>query len=47
MEICMTFNATAASLIKHGHARRVDEEEGLALLHQAYENNLVPVRRKC
>ena len=41
MEICMTFNATAASLIKHGHARRVDEEEGLALLHQAYENNLV------
>jgi len=41
MEICMTFNTTAASLIKHGHARMVDEGEGLALLHQAYENNLV------
>jgi ferredoxin len=41
MEICMTFNTTAASLIKHGHARRVDKGEGLALLHQAYENNLV------
>jgi len=41
MEICMTFNVSAASLIKHGHARRVDEVEGMALLHQAYENNLV------
>jgi formate hydrogenlyase subunit 6/NADH:ubiquinone oxidoreductase subunit I len=41
MEICMTFNTTAASLIKHGHAREVDEGEGMALLHQAYENNLV------
>jgi len=41
MEICMTFNISAASLIKHGHARRVDEVEGLELLHQAYENNLV------
>ncbi len=41
MEICMTFNTAAASLIKHGHARRVGEVEGLELLHQAYENNLV------
>lgn len=41
LEICMTFNTTAASLIKHGHARRVYEGEGLELLHQAYENNLV------
>jgi ferredoxin len=41
MEICMTFNTTGASLIKHGHARRVYEGEGLELLHQAYENNLV------
>jgi ferredoxin len=41
MKICMTFNTTAASLIKHGHTRRVDEGEGLELLHQAYENNLV------
>jgi ferredoxin len=41
MEICMTFNTSAASLIKHGHARGVDEVEGVELLHQAYENNLV------
>lgn len=41
MEICMTFNISAASLIKHGHARRVDEVEGIELLHRAYENNLV------
>jgi len=41
MEICMTFNATASSLIKHGHARKVDAGEGLELLQQAYENNLV------
>ncbi|MCP4577455.1 MAG: 4Fe-4S dicluster domain-containing protein [Deltaproteobacteria bacterium] len=41
MEICMTFNISAASLIKHGHARMVDPGEGMALLHQAYENNLV------
>ncbi len=41
MEICMTFSTPAASLIKHGHARRVGEVEGLELLHQAYENNLV------
>lgn len=41
MEICMTLNTSAASLIKHGHARRVDEGEGMELLYQAYENNLV------
>jgi ferredoxin len=41
MEICMTFNSTAASLIKHGHARQVDKAEGLDLLQLAYENNLV------
>jgi ferredoxin len=41
MEICMTFNTSAASLIKHGNARRVDEAEGMELLHKAYENNLV------
>ncbi|MCP4654514.1 MAG: 4Fe-4S dicluster domain-containing protein [bacterium] len=40
-EICMTFNNTAASLIKHGHARRVDEAEGLDLLQVAYEHKLV------
>ncbi|MBN1352593.1 4Fe-4S dicluster domain-containing protein [candidate division KSB1 bacterium] len=41
MEICMTFNNTAASLIKHGHARQVDQVEGLDLLQLAYSNNLV------
>jgi len=41
MDICMTFNTTAASLIKHGHARQVDEAEGLDLLQLAYEHNLV------
>ncbi len=41
MQICMTFNTSAASLIKHGHARKVDQSEGLELLHQAYENKLV------
>jgi formate hydrogenlyase subunit 6/NADH:ubiquinone oxidoreductase subunit I len=41
LEICMTFNGTADSLIRHGYARSVDVSEGLALLDQAYDNNLV------
>jgi len=41
MDICMTFNTSAASLIKHGHARPVDIVEGLDLLQEAYDNNLV------
>jgi len=41
MDICMTFNNTAASLIKHGIARRVDKQEGKDLLQQAYARNLV------
>jgi len=40
-EICMTFNTTAASLIRHGHARKVDVKECLDLLQEAYEHNLV------
>ena len=40
-DICMTFNGTADSLTRHGYARAVDVSEGLALLDQAYENNLV------
>ena len=40
-EICMTFNTTAASLVKHGCARLVEKEECLDLLQEAYENNLV------
>jgi ferredoxin len=41
MDICMTFNTSARSLIKHGHARAVDVEEGMDLLAQAYESDLV------
>jgi len=41
MDICMTFNNSAASLIKHGFARSVDVTEGLDLLQVAYEHNLV------
>lgn len=40
-DICMTFNTTAASLIKHGHARQVEKAEGMDLLQEAYDNNLV------
>ena len=41
LQICMTFNTSAAALIRHGHSRRVEKSEGLELLGQAYENNLV------
>lgn len=41
METCMTFANTARSLIKYGHARRVDASEAMEILHMAYESNLV------
>jgi Pyruvate/2-oxoacid:ferredoxin oxidoreductase delta subunit len=41
MNICMTFNTTAESLIRHGHARAVGVSEGLDLLVKAHESNLV------
>ena len=41
LEICMTFNMSASSLVRHGHARKADAVECLELLHMAYENNLV------
>ena len=41
MDICMTFNTTAATLIKHGHARQVGVPECKDLLQQAYEHDLV------
>jgi len=41
LDICMTFNTTAQSLIRHNHARQVDTAEGLDLLQLAYENRLV------
>ena len=40
-EICMTFNNTAASLIKHDYARSIEKEECFDLLQVAYEHNLV------
>jgi ferredoxin len=40
-DICLTFNTTAASLIRHGFARRIDVVEGMDLLQQAYDQNLV------
>jgi NAD-dependent dihydropyrimidine dehydrogenase PreA subunit len=41
LDICLTFNTSARSLIKHGIARQVDTAEGLDLLQQAYDSNLV------
>ncbi len=41
MDICMTFNASAQSLTRHGYARLIDVSEGLDLLQQAYDRNLV------
>jgi Fe-S-cluster-containing hydrogenase component 2 len=40
-DICMTFNTSASSLIRHGHAREVDAVEGLELLRRAQELDLV------
>ncbi len=37
----MTFNGSAESLVKHGHARAVDAQEGLDLLREAWERSLV------
>jgi ferredoxin len=41
MDICMTFNGSAESLIRHGHVRAVEAEECQDLLIQAYEHGLV------
>jgi ferredoxin len=41
LDICMTFNSTADSLTRHGIARKVDSSEGLDLLQQARDCNLV------
>lgn len=41
MDICMTFNSTAESLIKHNYARQIDVSECMELLHKAYDHNLV------
>jgi ferredoxin len=41
LDICMTFNGAAEALTRHGYARAVDVREGMDLLQQAYEQNLV------
>ncbi|MEG0816853.1 4Fe-4S dicluster domain-containing protein, partial [Cetobacterium sp.] len=41
LDICMTFGNVANSLINNGYARRADKIEGIDLLQQAYESNLV------
>jgi NAD-dependent dihydropyrimidine dehydrogenase PreA subunit len=41
LDICMSFNLAADSLIRHGYARRVDSVECLELLQVACEGNLV------
>lgn len=41
MDICMTFNQTGASLIRHGIGKQVDVVAAMDLLQQAYDCNLV------
>jgi len=41
LDICMTFSETAESLSKYGYARKIDKVEGMELLAQAKEHNLV------
>lgn len=41
LEICMTLNDAAASLVRHGHARRIDAAEGLDLIQEARDRNLL------
>ena len=41
MDICMSFNNVAKSLVRHSYARKVGVSECMELLHQAYEYNLV------
>lgn len=43
LDICMTFNKCADSLTRHGFGRSIDVAEGLDLLNQAYEKNLVQI----
>ena len=41
MDICMTFNMSAESLVRHEYARAMDVAEGLDLLQQARDRGLV------
>lgn len=40
MDICMTFNTVASSLIRNDYIRRIDVVECKELLHKAWEQNL-------
>ena len=41
LDICMTFNSVASSLVRHGVARQVDAAEATDLLQQARDRRLV------
>lgn len=41
LELCLTFNGSASTLIRHDYARRINKSEGLDILAQGYEHNLV------
>jgi len=40
LDNCLTFGTLAASLARSGYARRIDKQECLELLHQAWDANL-------
>jgi ferredoxin len=41
METCMVFDGVADALIRHGHAREIDQAQCLDILQQAREQNLI------
>lgn len=41
LEICLSLNRAADTLIRHGYARRIEAAEGIELLHRAQEAKLV------
>ncbi|OQB21180.1 MAG: ferredoxin [Firmicutes bacterium ADurb.Bin182] len=41
MDICLSFNQSSRTLIRHGFAREISTSEGIELLHKGYEHNLV------
>ena len=41
LDICLTFGKIARSLVKHGHARAISKQEGLAQLQRAQDHGLV------
>ena len=41
LEVCMTFDSVAESLVRHGHAREIDAAECLDLLQKSREQNLL------